>query len=135
MEEAPHGPEHSTAGPLEPDLPVELLRLDHNLSNKVLAALPPASLAVAACASPGLRTASESEALWQEHCTSRRQQPHKHLRESMARASHCLQDVLTSVFGGTWQSDGLCGSGGCWVCKFTVLLYSIASFQRRGHQG
>ena len=55
----------------------------------MLLALPPASLAVAACVSQGLRSASESEPLWEKHCVGRWLHPHKHLRHQGAAKTSC----------------------------------------------
>lgn len=79
-------PERTAAGHLGSRQPLEVLDLDEEALENVLLALPPASLAVAACVSQGLRIASESESLWEKHCIGRWLHPHKHLRQGAAKA-------------------------------------------------
>lgn len=43
------------------------------------------SIHTAGCASRSLRTAAESEQLWQQHCTARWKYPNKHLRQAGER--------------------------------------------------
>ena len=59
----------------------------------MLLALPPASLAVTACVSQGLRIAAACEALWEKHCVGRWLHPHKHLRQGAAE-THLLTALL-----------------------------------------
>ena len=80
--------ESAAGGHSGPRQPLKLLDLDEEALESVLLALPPASLALAACVSQGLRKASESESLWEKQSVGRWLHPHKHLREGAASA-HC----------------------------------------------